>query len=416
MKIVLVGAGSFVFGPSVLHDALVEHRLDGLDLALVDPQLAVAELMAGLGRRLARDAGIRATVTAHAAASEALDGAAFVICCAAVDLQRRFAADVATIRRLYPDHLITEFGGVQGLAYSLRQIAMIRDLATEMRARCPGAWLLCSANPLPRVCQAAHDLGVPTAGFCSNSLGGYGLVGRVLHGWSESFPWPQATARYDAVMAGVNHFTFTLALRDRETGQDVLPDLLARAEFSPLTADLVARTGCWPANGDGHMHDFLPPRPDDSSRATTSHGDAAERAARLALLRAAGDGSGPWEPLLAHRAWERPVDFAVALSGGPPASCHSLNLVNDGQLPDLPRGVFVETPATVDADGVQPATLRLPAAVAQVSVPVAELHDLVVRAGLSGRADLLDEAVLADPTIVDKAAGRAALEACLAES
>ena len=35
-KIVVIGAGSFVFGPSVLHDLIAVHRWAGCDLVLVD--------------------------------------------------------------------------------------------------------------------------------------------------------------------------------------------------------------------------------------------------------------------------------------------------------------------------------------------------------------------------------------------
>src|SRR5690348_2670426 len=49
-KTVLIGAGSFVFGPSMLSQTLLEHRLDDLHLALVDVDGEVAELMAGVGR------------------------------------------------------------------------------------------------------------------------------------------------------------------------------------------------------------------------------------------------------------------------------------------------------------------------------------------------------------------------------
>ena len=198
-----------------------------------------------------------------------------VICCAAVELQRRFAMDVAIIRRYYPEHLITEFGGVQGISYSLRQIAMIKKLAEAMRRLCPNAWLLSSSNPLPRVCQAAHQMGIHTAGFCSNSMGGHHLIGRVLHGWDEDYPWPQAVARYEAVMAGINHFTFTLSLRERASGRELLAEFIARARqqngFEPHTAELVQQTDCWPANGDAHMQDFLPPNAASHSQIGRAH-------------------------------------------------------------------------------------------------------------------------------------------------
>ncbi len=61
MKLALIGAGSYVFAPTFLIDAITRHRLEGLELALVDPNLDAAEAMAALARRLAADAGIRLT-------------------------------------------------------------------------------------------------------------------------------------------------------------------------------------------------------------------------------------------------------------------------------------------------------------------------------------------------------------------
>lgn len=417
MKICLVGAGSFVFAPSVLHDAILEERLPQLHLALIDPNLELAGLMAGVGRQMAQEAGQAVQLSTHAAWDEALAGADFVVCCAAIALQRRFATDLEIIRRHSPTHLVTEFGGVQGISYTLRQIALIEKLARAMRQHCPAAWLLCSSNPLPRVCQAAHALGIRSAGFCSNSLGGYGLIGRVRHGWQEEYPWPLASARYEATMAGLNHITFTLALRDRTTGREVLPEFIAELRrqdaLSPLTAGLLAQTACWPANGDGHMQDFLPPAPGAKSLELSSHGNAAEREARLAQLRQAAAGEAPWLPLLAHRSWEKPMAFVAGLAGLRQAEFHSLNLANDGQIPNLPAGVFVETPAAADARGPQPRRLELPPAVANLSRPMAELNALLVQAALTRRRSLAHDAVELDPTILDKAGAHAALDACL---
>ena len=50
MKVALIGAGSFVFGPSILHETIVTHRLDDVELALVDLDSEAVELMAGVGR------------------------------------------------------------------------------------------------------------------------------------------------------------------------------------------------------------------------------------------------------------------------------------------------------------------------------------------------------------------------------
>jgi alpha-galactosidase len=90
-----------------------------------------------------------------------------------------------------------------------------------------------------------------------------------------------------------------------------------------------------------------------------------------------------------------------------------LNLVNQGQLPQLPRQIFVETPATVDSTGVHPATFNLPDSLLPLLRRTALLNETIVRAARWSSQDLLDEAVELDPTILDKTAGRRALDQCL---
>jgi alpha-galactosidase/6-phospho-beta-glucosidase family protein len=215
VKIAVIGAGSFVFGPSMLDQALRQHRLSPVELALVDPDGIVVELMAGVGRRMARESGVDAKITAHTRRDSALDGADFVICSAAREMWRRFAIDCKIIERLAPGHMVSEFGGIQGISYSLRQIALIEEICADMRRLCPKAWLLNAANPLPRVTQAAHERGIQTAGFCSVSTAVYGSLWRIFGGGTLSFPYTPAQERWKAELGGVNHFTWLVGLQER---------------------------------------------------------------------------------------------------------------------------------------------------------------------------------------------------------
>lgn len=418
LKVAVIGAGSYVFGPSILHDAIVEHRLQGAEIALLDVNREAVELMAAIGKRMAREMGVALTVSAYTDRSAALDGADFVTCSAARELQRRFAVDVEIIRRLSPTHLITEFGGVQGIIYSFRQMALIEEIVADMKRLAPRAWLLDSANPLPRVCQLAHELGVKTAGFCSNSMGGYHLIGKMMLGLEAHYPWQAARDRYEAVTAGVNHFTWMLQLIDRATGEDVTAEFIRRVRAAGVLADshtglLLEETGYWGSNGDAHIRDFLPPSRFSKPLEETSHGTAEERQQRLDRLRDTAEGREPWGWLVEHRAWEKPIDLVAAMSGGRECDLHSLNLANDGQIPNLPRGVFVETPARVTKQGPQPRTLALPGSVAGLSQSAAGLTDTIVKAYRQRRRALVRQAVELDPTIVDKRAGLIALDECL---
>ena len=52
MKVILIGAGSYVFAPTVLNDIIVRHRLSHSEMHLVDINRETPELMAGVGQRL----------------------------------------------------------------------------------------------------------------------------------------------------------------------------------------------------------------------------------------------------------------------------------------------------------------------------------------------------------------------------
>ncbi|HEX5324191.1 MAG TPA: hypothetical protein VFW40_10420 [Capsulimonadaceae bacterium] len=420
VKIALVGAGSFVFGPSLLSQIFLEEGLDGVELALIDPDGEAAELMAGVGRRMAQERGLKANVTAHADRREALAGANFVVNSASVQMRRRFTIDREIIHKHIPDHLITEFGGIAGISYSLRQIAFIEGLAEDMARACPEAWLLSVSNPLPRVCQAAHESGVKTAGFCSVSLDSYQMASRILTGESCYYPYEKARERWKITCVGVNHLVWVVDLQDRATGKDLLPELREKLRTgatsgNPRSDRMSLDTGYLLAPADGHTQDFFTPLPGDTRHEHEPwHGGEEERQKRLVALREIGEGARPWGELLIHEAWEKPGQFIRAMAGGAPAELHSLNLINSQrQIPELPANVFVETPCVVNAGGPEPARVSLPAVVVPYCARTALVTDTIVRAERERSRALVHAAVELDPTVLDKAAGIAAIDACL---
>jgi alpha-galactosidase len=420
VKIAVVGAGSLPCALGLLQDTLLIHKLDGIDLALTDSDPAPLFPLVELGRRMTKKTGVDATLSAHTERAAALDGATFVVCAAAPERHARFDADCRMIQYVAPDHLITEFGGVAGVAYSLRQIRFVQKLCEEIKGRAPGATLLNLSNPLPRVCQAAHDEGVATVGFCAASLLAYAVSWKILHNETLHFPFEMPRSLLDVSTAGLNHLTFVLDLWNHETGEDLYPQLkkavaAGRTATQPLSARLLLDTGYLPAAGDDRIRDFLAPTPQTLPYLPLSEAENEKRcAAALALLQEAADGKGGWDALLAERSWERPGDFIAARRfDRPVAAFNGLNLVNHNQLPQLPRQVFVETPATVDSSGVHPARFDLSESLLPLLRRTARLNDTIVRAARWCSQELLDEAVELDPTILDKKPGRAALDQCV---
>lgn len=419
LKIALIGAGSFVFGPSVLSQTFLEHQLSDVELALMDVDAEVLELMAGVGRRMARERGLNSFVTTHTDREAALAGADFVIHTAAPQMRRRHAMDLAIIEETIPGHLVSEFGGIAGISYSLRQIALIEAIASDMRRLCPDSWLLDIANPLPRVTQAAQDAGIQTAGFCSVAITGYAQVWKLLTGESISYPYTTARERLQVTSGGLNHFAWVTEITDRETEEDFYPAVRQKlaegvSSGNPVSERLARETGWLLVPADNHTYDFLPPSADTNvHHGEPWHGGEAERQERLRLLKAVGEGTAAWEPLLEKEAWERPLDFIAALKRDVPASFHSLNLPNTGQIPELPTGVFVETPVSARGGKAIPETISLPAAVVPLCERTVAVTQAIVQASQQNSRHLVHQAVERDPTVLDKAKGIEAINRCL---
>lgn len=422
LKIAVIGVGSFVFGPSILYQAIIEHRLQDVELALVDIDAEIVELMAAVGRQMARRADVQLHISAHASRVEALEGADFVICSVARQGFKRYEMDRHIIQQYLPGHLhlITEFGGIAGISNSLRQIAMILELADDMRRYCPQAWLLDIANPMPRVCQAAQARGIKTLGFCSVSLLVYSMAWQIFYGEALPYPFTKARERWDMTTAGLNHFVWLVDFKEKGTHLDLMPRLrqaLADGHTSgnPVSEALARETGYLLVPVDDHTRDFLRPGPCTMIDETVApfHGTSSERQQRIAQLRRISEGTEGFESLLHNPSWERPIDVIAALAFNEPTSLHSLDIMNTGQIPNLPRSVFVETPCIVTSEGVMPQTVVLPEAVVPLCQRTALVTDIIVQAALQRSRAFVHRAVELDPTVLDTAAGIRAIDACL---
>lgn len=417
-KVVFVGAGSYVFGPAPIRDLLDRQQLRGVDLVLVDPNQQMLDLMAGVARAAAKQHALDASVTTTTSLDDALPGADFVICAVAVDQRRRWETDLSIISRHAPGHLATEFGGVHGISMSVRQIAMIQSLCAAIRKHCPRAHLLNVANPLPRVCQAAHEAGVTTIGFCSASLGTYDAVWRILNGGPAiRFPFEPAINELKLTIAGLNHHTFLLDARDA-SGNDVMETLVQRVRAghtgnNPRAERFLVDHRAMLAVNDGHTRDFFAPESGRRAMDHISHGDATERALRLQLLKEIGEGKAEVSRAFEPQAWEYPGDYVAAVAYAKRIRFHSLNLINTGQIPQLPRGLFVETAATARDGRVTPDVVDLPQSLVPYCLRTAAVTDAIVQAATRRSRAMLKAAVELDPTILDKDAGWRAVEACL---
>ncbi len=418
-KVVVLGAGSFVLGSSVLDGAIVEHRLRGLEIALMDQDRQQAELVAAAARHLARDAGVECRINVHAQHETAMDGADFVLCADIGRESEHLKSDWAVLKRCLPGGAVSPSRGVGGLCYSLRQIAYVQEIVGAMKRFCPKAWFLNATDPLARTSQAARDDGVRTVGLCSTSQVGFMTAWRILEGETLAWPFDRARNRLEMTMAGVNRFSWIIRIADADTGQDLYPTVRQKAtqqpdRCSPLALALLQETGFLPACGDAAIQDFVDTRHSTPNAAVSTQDNAAEQQRWLNTLRDAVEGRTPWAALQWAQSWIRPMDLVASMAFGKPACFHALNLPNAGQMPALPATVFVETPALAANHGPVAERVELPEPLLPLCRTAAMVTDLIVRGARWRKRSLLDEAIELDPTIPDKAVAAAALTECLA--
>ena len=179
-----------------------------------------------------------------------------------------------------------ENSGPGGFAHALRNIRPVLEIAHDMEQACPDAWFVNYSNPMIRICDAITRYSkIKVVGLCHQIHAGYGMVGYVLggrvghHGAGRRDQHPrrprslaasgaasshQAMERVDIKAAGLNHFTWMLDLRDKQTRRRPLPALCANAwpnadpTSSRSRAASIDAFGRLPIPGDEHLCEYLP--------------------------------------------------------------------------------------------------------------------------------------------------------------
>ncbi|MDQ0897542.1 hypothetical protein [Paenibacillus sp. V4I7] len=423
MKFVLIGGGSFVFAPTVIEDIIVKHNLANDELVLVDLNAEVVEAMAGAGRRIANEMGVPVQITAVTDRSSALPGADFVIVSASPQGARRWTMDYEILNELGMGDQARECGGLGGLMNAFRSITMIMGICRDMEEHCPEAILLDVTNPMPRVVTAIDRYtSIRAAGFCNiayQGANGYTFLPQLLGREPEEV---------EIVTGGLNHFAWVLAIKDRLTGDDLLPVLKSYLQEGDWSAQSGGKHrelhvmrrwleiyGAIAAGAVDHHAEYLPKQADIHYTTTPPyHGSEEERKRRLEELQSIANGERDWDDLFTHGSWEHPVDLALVLHHGDTQSLEILNVRNNGAIRQLPDERIVEVPVSI-SDGVwTPIALpEFPHVLAELCKTISDVHELTAEAAVKGVASLAHRIVDLDPAITDKKNAHIALDRML---
>ena len=408
-RIVLIGAGSAVFGYNSVLDAVNMPGLRGANLVLHDVDEGRLRSMAGLARKMNEAVGAGLEIEETTNRGEALEGADFVVLSIAVDRMRRWRMDWEVPFRHGIKQVIGENGGPGGLFHTMRMAPPVLDICHDIELHCPDALLLNYTNPVPRLCLAISRY---------TKVKAVGLCHEVEHEMRRLAPIIGVpTQLLDATSAGLNHFSWFKELR-LKNGEDAYP-LLDRGlrdakGFQPLCRALYRRFGLYPSTDDNHAGEYLayaweacPPQDRGLNwidRMETKGQEAWARINRLIdgkeKLRVKGELSG--------ESAMRIIDGVVTNSGHTELQ---VNLPNEGQVSNLLTDAIVETPAIINRGGVHPIHVGdLPAGLAAVINIQILIQSLAVEAAVNGDRKKAMQALLADPVVQDNVAAEKAFD------
>jgi len=408
-RIVIVGAGGWVFPMELVRDVLAFPALGSSTIVLYDIDVPSAERTATSARELIALGGRSARVEVPTTLRDALRDADVVITVFQVGGVDAYGSDIEIPRGYGIDQTVGDTLGPGGIFRGLRTVPALREVADAMGEICPDALLLNYANPMSINCWATDLLGGRIVGLCHSVQGTSEQLAREL-----GIPYDDVSFE----CAGVNHTAWFTTFR--HGGEDLIPKIreVMRARHVDRTMPLLPRpddpyesiervrtelmllTGYFHTESSHHaseywawfrktpevVEEYLDRRWNylEVSRSSDASESNAEIVAdaRTNGIRHGGEFAAPIIDSL--------VTGAERVVYG--------NVRNDGLIDNLPRDACVEVACRVDAAGVHPVPYgALPPACAALNQIQITVQRLAVGAAMTGDPDLVHAAVALDP-------------------
>lgn len=434
-KIVLVGAGSTSFGPSMFTDLYHSKVLEGSTIMLHDIDKErlemIHELLVAENEKIYEN---KLTIEHSTDRAVAFKNADFII--SSIEVGDRFKLwmqDYEIPRKHGSTQIMGECGGPGGSFHAFRIIPSIVEIVKDAEKICPNAFFINFSNPISRVCLAIKRsvLKLKFVGLCHQ----IGVMDKHVPQLMDEIPskksltvisYKEKIARRKKFLenikmkvAGLNHFGFLLGLEDISTGKDLMPEFNAkcmdyfkdkrdRFEFDDLTFAVYEKCGYFPYVGDNHLGEYLQigeeftktqdmidwiNRADQGGRAVYSR--VTRMHARLKKDKYPKKGM-----LYRQYTGERAIPIIEEIIGNKNAYETAVNIPNDGLIENLPEDLILECSATVDKDGVHGLKYgNIPKNIAALLRIEASVQDVCIDAILNKSKELAITCLAVDPNV-----------------
>jgi len=434
-RLVLIGAGSVVFTRGLLADLVSAPDLGPWEIGLVDIDPDALGIATRLAERMvaARGEGDRIRILASPDRTELLPGADVVVVSIAVGGRSAWLRDWEIARDFGVHQPVGDSVLPGGISRTLRIVPVMVEIARDVVRLCADAFFFNYGNPMTANVAAMHQYADAEAvGLCHGVV----HVHRELAAYAGK-PFGETSILY----CGLNHLTFIYDFRWR--GRDAWPivrERLARERAEPLDPDdvgamwpkdvrashnpfswtLFERYGAYPAANDRHVTEFFPERFRDGEGAyygKTLGVDAFPiqsvldwSARSFETMRREADGESPIDERMFDRSSDDQEELIEILRSLllDRRTMYSVNVPNEGVVPNMPLGAVLELPAVATARGLRPiAVPDLPPALAAVLQRRLAPIMVTVEAAMTGDLNLVTEALLLDGAVSEPDVARA---------
>ena len=412
-KIVVIGGGSYTWGPTFLRDIFATPELKGATIILQDIVQDRVDLVYSLGQKMIADFKLDFHLEKTLSLDGALQGADFIILTITTGRLESMRPDLEIPAKYGIKQSVGDTTGPSGLSRALRNIPVVAEIGRKVMEICPNAFFLNYTNPMTVLTRTLAMQGVKVVGLCHEWIGVREHLAQIFGTAPENI---------QARIAGVNHLIWVADLYvDDKRVFDELPTITEKilngeikvdeddtsvfADHAKVKSILFELYGALPAAGDRHIAEFFPHFINESTGwggqydliLTSVEDRYAMEAEAKGLIEAALRGDVPLKPFMAEVSTEAANKIIRAITRNE-KYVGIMNLPNVGQVSNLTYDAVVETYGVIDSTGANAITYGdVPVGVQNILEHHIHQQEMTVEAALNGDRQLALQVLLNDP-------------------
>ena len=364
-KIVLIGAGSAVFGLGTVSDIFQSETLQGSTITLHDINLNNLQKIKSIAEQNKQSLGVNFKIEATTDRNKALKNADF--CIISIEVGNRFDLwdqDWKIPLQYGVKQIYGENGGPGGLFHSLRIIPPILDICDDINQICPDAFVFNYSNPMQRICHAVTTK-YPDLKFV-------GLCHEIMS-MERQLPTIMETdySNIEIKAGGLNHLSILIEARYKDTKKDGYP--IIHKKFNTYYSKLINQYddyhkskpggergvffqlyenyGYLPITTDSHLGEYL-----QWAHSVADHDAINEfycnyKKHCLSFHEDEGSYSKFFDPN--REVYERVVPIIEAIIQDSNVEESAVNVPNKNYIESITNGIVVEVPGIVNKNGIE---------------------------------------------------------------